>query len=113
MTFPRLTVEEQREFKVMYKRGYSAVIIFKHLGQKYTSSYRAGNRMRGYRIRLGLKRRPSGFRPKMLPSQEARRIEALRLREDSIEAQIHRYEIRKITLRQELAEIRKVLRKKR
>lgn len=63
--FPRLTEKQKEKFKELYLKGYSSTLIFKELGQNYRGDvWRASSpneRMRRYRIKLGLPKRGTGF----------------------------------------------------
>lgn len=59
----KLTVEQEKKFVDLYLKGYSALLIFRELGQGYktTQGFIANTRMRSYRIKLRLPKRGIGF----------------------------------------------------
>jgi len=94
--YPKLTDEQEEQFKELYAKGYSARYIFKKLGQPYPTEKGtvAASRMRLYRQKLKLPKRGRGFKSIRLFGEDAilqkernrkRRLERIKLLEDRIQ----------------------------
>ena len=66
-----LTLDQQERFKELYNKGYSAMMIFKELGQNYGFQFNlAASRMIRYRNKFGLPKRGTGFKPSVHATYE-------------------------------------------
>ena len=82
-SYPRLTKEQELQFKELYLQGYSARFIFGKLGQPYNfTSQSLVSRMIYYRIKLGLPKRKAGFRPIDVQEQDMMKKKMRQVRKD-------------------------------
>jgi hypothetical protein len=104
-----LTCEQRKQFKELYLQGYSASLIFEKLGFPYdvNDTFKYNQRMRYYRVSLGLPKRGLNSKPKFTRHKVAdknavtmQRIEQLNKSIDYWQSKIAKWkhELRKLAL---------------